>query len=136
MVRGGIITEFKEFAFDYPLQGIEKVSDTELKWRSTTGGDPDGVLLRLESNKETEVTFGTGPITFSFKPKDIGYDPMVVDAGGLNQKIRVSTIKDDLPDKLEFTYRPKPKKGLNAYWVRIVQSNGAMAWTSPVFING
>ena len=134
-VKNGAIKEYTEFAFDYPHQGIEKVSDTELKWRSTTGGDPDGVLLRLESNKETEVTFETGPITFSFKPKGIGYDPMVVDAGGLNQKIRVSTIKDVLPDKLEFTYRPKPEKGLNAYWVRIVQSNGAMAWTSPVFIN-
>lgn len=133
-VRGGVITEFKEFAFDYPDQGIERVSETELSWVSSTGGDPDGVLLRINGD-ETEVSFETGPATFKFKPKDIGYEPLVVDAGGLNQKVKVSTIKDKLPDSIEFTYRPETEKGLNAYWVRVVQADGSMAWTSPMFIN-
>ena len=135
IVKGGIITEFKEFAFDYPNQGIERVSEMELSWISSTGGDPDGVLLRLERDNETEVSFETGPSTFTFKPRDIRYDPLVVDAGGLNQRVKVSTIKDELPDMLEFTYIPEPRRGLNAYWVRIVQEDGAMAWTSPLFIN-
>jgi hypothetical protein len=134
VVKGGVIKWFKEFAFDYPNQGIERISETELSWVSSTGGDPDGVLLRIDGEDETEVSFETGPSTFTFKPKDIGYDPLVVDAGGLNQRVRVSTIKDELPDSLEFTYRPEHDKGLNAYWVRIVQEDGAMAWTSPLFI--
>ena len=133
-VRGGVITEFKEFAFDYPDQGIERVSETELRWISSTGGDPDGVLLRIDGD-EAEVSFKTGPATFKFKPKDIGYEPLVVDAGGLNQVVKVSTIKDKLPDSIEFTYKPEPEKGLNAYWVRVVQADGSMAWTSPMFIN-
>jgi len=134
VVRGGVITEFKEFAFDYPDQGIERVSETELRWISSTGGDPDGVLLRIDGD-EAEVSFETGPATFKFKPVDIGYEPLVVDAGGLNQKVKVSTIKDELPDALEFTYKPEPEKGLNAYWVKVMQADGSMAWTSPLFIN-
>ena len=134
-VRNGSITDYKEFAFDYTYQGVEKVSDHELKWTSTTGGDMDGVLLKLEGNDDTEVTFKTDPVTFKFKPRDIKYEPTVIDAGGLNQRVKVSTIKEDLPDTLEFTYKDESaKKGLNAYWVRIVQSDGHQAWTSPIFI--
>ena len=134
-VKGGKITEVTEFAFDYPNQGLVNSSETELSWKSSTGGDPDGVLMRLEGNDETEVSFKTGPSTFTFKPKDIRYEPLVVEAGGLNQKVKVSTIKDTLPDSLEFTYIPEQEEGLNAYWVRIVQADGSMAWTSPLFIN-
>jgi len=135
-VTNGRITEHREFAFDYGYQGVEKVSDTELKWTSTTGGDPDGVLLRLEYNDDTEVAFETGPATFKFSPKDISYEPRLVEAGGLNQRVKVSTVKDETPSTLEFTYTDQSAaKGLNAYWVRIVQENGAMAWTSPTFIH-
>ena len=134
LIKGGKITEVTEFAFDYPNQGLVNVTETELSWKSSTGGDPDGVLMRIEGGNETEVSFETGPSTFTFKPKDIGYDPLVVEAGGLNQKVKVATIKDKLPDSLEFTYRPELDEGLNAYWVRIVQADGSMAWTSPLFI--
>jgi hypothetical protein len=134
-VKNGVIDGYTEFAFDFPHQGVEKVSDIELKWVSTTGGDPDGVLLKLKCSEEAEVEFKTKPVSFSFKPVDISYDPMVVDAGGLNQQVKVSTIKEELPENLEFTYKPEPVNSLNAYWVRILQSDGSMAWTSPVFYN-
>lgn len=134
-VKNGCITMFKEFAFDYPYQGIERVSDQQLKWKSSTGGDPDGVLLKLEGN-DVEVSFETGPATFTFNPDDIQYDPMIIEAGGLNQRVKVSTIKNELPESLAFSYKVEPVSlGLNAYWVRTVQANGAMAWTSPIFIN-
>ena len=134
-VKDGVIKEYTEFAFDYPHQGVEKVSDNELKWVSTTGGDPDGVLMRLDYTGKTEVEFKTGPTSFHFKPSEIKYEPKVIEAGGLNQKVKVSTIKDELPDSLEFTYKPDPEMGLNAFWVRIVQADGSMAWTSPIFLN-
>jgi hypothetical protein len=112
------------------------VSNRELHWRSTTGGDPDGVILKLESGDKSEVTFHTGPVTFKFRPREICYEPKIVEAGGLNQRVKVSTVKEDLPDTLEFTYRDQaPEKGLNAYWVRLVQSDGGMAWSSPIFID-
>ena len=134
-IEDGRIVEFSEFAFDYPDQGVQMVSNRELRWRSTTGGDPDGVILKLESGDESEVTFHTGPVTFKFRPREIGYEPEIVEAGGLNQRVKVSTVKEDLPDTLEFTYRDQaPEKGLNAYWVRLVQSDGGMAWSSPIFI--
>jgi hypothetical protein len=135
VVKDGKIKEYTEFAFDYPHQGVEQVSDTELKWVSTTGGDSDGVLLRLDYTEKTEIKFNSGPVSFSFKPSEIGFEPIVIDAGGLNQKTKVSTVTDQQPETLEFTYTPESEKGSNAYWFRIVQADGSMAWTSPVFFN-
>ena len=135
-IENGRIVDCKEFAFDYPGQGVEMVSNQQLLWRSTTGGDPDGVILKLETEKDPEITFHTEPITFKFSPDEIDYEPKVVEAGGLNQIVKISTIKNDLPSNMEFVYRDQaPEKGLNAYWVRIVQSDGAMAWSSPIFIH-
>jgi hypothetical protein len=134
-VKNGSITGYREFAFDYSHQGVERVSDHELKWTSSTGGDPDGVLLKLVYDEETEIKFETGPVIFTFKPEDIEYEPMVIEAGGLNQRVKISTVKEETPDTLEFTFRDESAdKGLNAYWVRIVQEDGAMAWSSPIFI--
>jgi hypothetical protein len=134
-VEKGRIKSFTEFAFDYPNQGVEQVSDTELRWVSTTGGDPDGVILKLDYNEETIINFDTGLASFSFKPVEVNYEPMVVDAGGLNQRVKVSTLREDLPDSLEFSLVPELEHGVNAFWVRIVQSDGSMAWTSPIFLN-
>jgi hypothetical protein len=136
IVKDGSIADYREFAFDYSYQGVEKVSDQELRWTSSTGGDPDGVLLKLEYDEDTEVTFETEPVTFTFRPAEIGYEPKVVEAGGLNQRVKVSTVKEETSDTLEFSFKDQnAAKGLNAYWVRIVQANGAMAWSSPIFID-
>ena len=135
VVRNGVIKECREFAFDYPHQGAEQVTENEVRWTSTTGGDPDGVIMRLGYTEKTEIDFKTGPVSFSFKPSEIGYAPMVVETGGLNQKVRISTIKEELPETLEFTYTPENIEESNAFWFRIVQSDGSMAWTSPVFFN-
>lgn len=135
-INGGRILSYEPFAFDYPDQGIQQITDDELRWRSTTGGDPDGVVLRLDAKEDSEITFDTDPVTFKFNPNDIEYEPRVIQAGGLNQKVRISTIRDNLPTNLDFTYRDKhPEEGLNAYWIRLVQSNGGTAWTSPIFVD-
>ena len=131
----GRIVSFEEFAFDDHRQGIKKITNQRLEWTSTTGGDPDGVLLKLDAPEDAEITFHTEPVTFSFKPAEIGYEPLVVEAGGVNQRVKVSAIKaGELPDNLEFDYvDADPKPGVNPYWVRVVQSDGTMAWSSPVY---
>jgi hypothetical protein len=131
----GRIVSYEKFAFDDHRQGIKKITNQRLEWASTTGGDPDGVLLKLDAPEDAEITLHTGPATFSFKPAEIGYDPLVIEAGGVNQKVRVSSIKGGvLPKDLEFSHvDEEPKPGVNPYWVRVVQSDGTMAWSSPVY---
>ena len=132
----GRIASFEEFAFDYSLQGVRRITNQRLEWASTTGGDSDGVILRLNAPDDAELTFYSKPATFSFRLDEIGYEPLVIDAGGVNQRVRVSAISGEkLPMNLEFSYVDEdPEEGVNPYWVRMVQSDGAMAWTSPVYV--
>jgi hypothetical protein len=60
----------------------------------------------------------------------------VVEGGGLDQKVKISAIsKSPLPQNLEFSYVDEdPMEGMNPYWVKVVQSNGGMAWSSPIYV--
>jgi hypothetical protein len=141
--RGGLhidkgrIVSFREFAFDDKRQGVKRITNQRLSWTSTTGGDHDGVLLELDAPEDAVISFHTGPASFEFKPSEIGYEPMLVEAGGVNQRVKVSVIKaGELPRDLEFEFiDDAPQPGVNAYWIRLVQSDGAMAWSSPVFLD-
>jgi len=133
----GRIVSYSEFAFDDPRQGVRRISNQRLEWTSTTGGDPDGVILKLDAPDAATITFHSRPVTFTFKPRDVAYEPLVVDAGGVNQRVKVSEISgEELPRELEFSYVDEgPGDGVNPYWVRVVQGDGGMAWSSPVYVN-
>jgi hypothetical protein len=141
--RGGLhidkgrIVSFQEFAFDDKRQGVKRITNQRLRWTSTTGGDPDGVLLEIDAPEDAVISFHTGPASFEFKPSEIVYEPIVIEAGGVNQRVKVSAIKaGELPKDLEFQIIDEaPQPGLNAYWIRVVQSDGAMAWSSPVYLD-
>ena len=131
----GSITNFWEYAFDNSSQGVRRLSNQRLEWNSTTGGDPDGVILKLDAPEDAEIHFYSKQISFSFKLGEIKYEPMVIEAGGVNQRVKVSTITNDqLPKNLEFTFTDKnPDQGVNPYWIRLLQKDGVMAWSSPIF---
>lgn len=133
----GRIVSYEEFAFDYSLQGVRWITNQRLEWASTTGGDSDGVILKLDAPEDAEVTFHSKPVTFSFKLRDIGYEPLVVEAGGVNQKVKVSAMSGgELPRSLDFRHVDKdPMGGVSPYWVRVVQNDGGMAWSSPVYVD-
>ncbi len=132
----GRILSFEEFAFDQSDEGVKKISNQILKWKSTTSGDPDGVILALDAPDDAKITFFSKPKTFSFELGNITEEPMIVHAGGINQKVKVSVVSAKKgPRDVEFKYRDDGvKEGVNPYWVRVVQWDGTMAWSSPIFV--
>jgi hypothetical protein len=136
-INKGRITDFREYSFDYPDQGVRRVSDRRLEWRSTTGGDADGVLLRLDAPEDAVITFQSEQVSFGFRPGEVGYEPRVVEVGPVNRRIRVQAISGGpLPSSLEFTFRDEGDlRGVNPYWVKVTQSDGSLAWSSPVYVS-
>jgi len=132
----GRIVEFKEYSFDYPDQGVRRVTDQRLEWRSTTGGDADGVLLRLDAPEDAKMTFHSEPVSFSFRPSEVTYEPKVVEVGPVNRRIKVQAISGGpLPSSLEFKVKDEGiHGGVNPYWVKVTQSDGSLAWSSPVYV--
>lgn len=55
--------------------------------------------------------------------------------GGLKQRVEVGPASDTgaSPDA-DMTLRNTVHSGEQAVWVRVIQTNGAMAWSSPVAV--
>ncbi len=133
--KGNVISA-QEFAFDLPGDGIIEKSEQKVRWSSTTSGDFDGIILKLEASEETQLFFNTKPIQFSFHLNQLK-KPLIVEAGGIEQKVEMSRISGkESPIHVEFEYTDREvRPGVNAYYIRVLQSDGEKAWSSPIFVN-
>lgn len=135
-VHDGTIEEFRPFAFDQRDEGLEQLSGSELKVVSTTSGDVDGVFLKV-AGESPSVEFECEAIRQQVSVGVLGPDPLVFDAGGVNREVRFSLCSfEGRPEQLELTYQPpRSPAGAHAYWVKLVQLDGHMAWSSPIFVH-
>jgi hypothetical protein len=133
----GRILSVEPFAFDNPDEGITARTDREVYWRSHTAGDPDGLFLDLDAPGETVLTFRSEPATFSFRLADLGSDPLTMDAGGVGQRVTASwRSRAQRPTGVRFAYRDESgPQDVSAYWLRVIQRDGAMAWSSPIYVS-
>jgi len=134
-VSGARILKAEDFAIDRPSEGIQEWSATAVSWRSSTSGDVDGLVLELDAEPGGEIRFETSPIRFRLPVDELSREPRVFDAGGVNQRVRVWLMGPGQGQRrCQFTFRDTdPRPGLNSYWVRVLQRDGHMAWSSPVF---
>jgi hypothetical protein len=134
---GARITNVSGYAFDSPDEGLGDWNDTVVNWRSITAGDWDGVVLELDQTDASagRLDFATGPMTFTVPLDQIDERPFVVDAGNPSRTVRIQRLPAGLPSPscLGSFVDPDPHPGCNAYWLRVLQHDGAQAWSSPVF---
>ncbi len=126
----GRIVEAEAFGFDHPEQGIQSMTDTALDWEAYTSGNYEGVRLSVDAPADAKLAVGTRQATVEATLGELGR--RTVDAGNLDaslelQRTGVSTIRDAT---VEFIDDPAP--GTYAYYVRVRQADGEMAWSSPV----
>jgi hypothetical protein len=132
----GRILSAEPFAFDHSEEGITEQTEREIRWRSTTVGDPDGLFLDLDAPDGVVLTFQSEPVTFTFRLADLAGGPLSVEAGGVGQRVTVSLRpRGPRPSAVRFTYRDELlPRGTHAYWLRVIQRDGAMAWSSPIYV--
>jgi hypothetical protein len=132
----GKIISAKEFAFDLPWNKILEKGDNSLRWSSLTSGDYDGIILTVDATDTAKIFFDTKPAKFSFQLDQLN-EPLVINAGEIDQKVEVSRIPEIEPPshvKFEFTDE-EVKAGMNPYYIRVLQNDGEKAWSSPLYIN-
>jgi hypothetical protein len=136
IVKRGKILTAEEHAFDLPWDGIMEQSDNYIRWRSSTSGDEDGLILTLEANKETSIEFLSKPASFSFKIDDLD-KPMNVEAGKIEQKVTVLRLpKVEPPSQVDLKFKDDDvERGSYSYCVKVKQFDGEKAWSSPIFIH-
>ena len=133
----GRIVHYETFAFRRGVDLIEELSNQVLRWKSSTVGNYKGLVLTIDSPEDAEILFKSEPKSFTFKLRDLKEGPLIVDAGGVDQKIEVNEISlENRSMDLSFEYIDADVKvGVNPYWVRVQQVDGEMAWSSPIYVN-
>jgi len=133
----GKILHAEGYAFDSPVEGITGADDRMVQWRSVTTGDEDGVIVELECPEETILTFTSVPATFSIPLREITAKPTVIDAGGVKQQVILKRIvKNPNMRSVNLTFTDEtPQVGWNAYYVRLLQVNGSLAWSSLISLH-
>ncbi len=137
----GKICAVSERAFDTFQQGVTSSSSQIVSWKSSTSGDIDGLILDVAAPDEAIIHFTSKLKCFDVALKDLSEKPLVFEAGGENLKVEISLAGGD-PDindvstycqQLSWQDTQVPS-GQSAYWVKVVQANGQMAFSSPIFI--
>ncbi len=132
---GGLIRKVSPWGFETPGQGIVYSDEHEVRWRSTTAGDPDGVELELDADPDAVLSIQTGPASFAVSISEIESVPYIFPAGGLEQRVEVSWVSATPgPIKVEFEWEDEAvQPGTHAYWVRLLQADTHAAWSSPIY---
>ena len=132
------------WGIDQPEQGITHHDEREIRWASETAGDWDGVVVEVEGPETAALRFASGPVTFGFTPRELAGGPLVVEAGGVGQRVEVERDPGpEQPRTVDFSCEVPPLHSDSAstldarpaYVVRITQQDGHVAWSSPIFLH-
>lgn len=129
----GEIEDVKEFGFPNPEQGVESITDTTLEWKSTISGNYQGVKVDIDAPEDAELSFRTPFLSDSWELGEIK-DEMIIDAGELEQQLVFRYVGEASEKDVEVSF-DVDTDGEHAYYARVVQEDGDMAWSSPVFVN-
>ena len=162
-VDAGNITSVETIRFDSPRSHITNQSTDSLSWHAWGCGYTMGLLLDLDGDAETELQLALGsqaitgpmygghgdkgpPRRISFAPADrfvyrvrlgdLREGAETIPIGILDRELTVSLAPESGPETVGFQFTDdSPKPGINPFWVRVVQSDMEMGWTSPVFVD-
>ncbi len=160
-IAGRRVANVDKIRFDSPRSRVFEVEDYGLRWYSVTCGYRSGIILDLtgENDGELELVVNTSVITgplygesgvnpprrMSYAPAEkvaininlteLKKGPVTLEIGGLNRRVTMSlapTLQEAGEVKFSFA-DPSPNPGINPYWVRVVQTDMEMAWSSPIY---
>jgi len=116
-------------------RSFEATDDQTINFDAVTTGNFGGCDIWLSVN-EGRVSVETDHVSGSFALADILGDETVLDAGGLDRKVRLFRLPNAMECcSLSETSRIDLVTGRdNPIWVRVVTEDGFVAWSSPIYV--
>lgn len=123
------------------LHRLEEVDETSAAWHSTTFGNPhptvaatSGLILELDAGLDARLEFEINDLHFSFTLGElVEGSKRVATAGWLSPVLQVHRAVAMRRWIQRIGLEDAPERGIDVYRVRVVQENGQMAWSSPIW---
>jgi hypothetical protein len=161
-VHGGRITDTSTLRFDSPRSHVVDANDNRVRFHAWGCGYRMGLELDIEGDESTRIevavatrtitgpAFGefgsTGPRRISLAPAEratvigrlgeLAKSTRTIDLGVRDRQLDLGLAPQHGESQAHFTiHDQQPQPGINPYWVRVVQVDQEMAWTSPVWVD-
>jgi hypothetical protein len=134
-VSNGRITNAVNYAIDSPLDGVSDWDAGQVWWNSHTCGDWDGVILDIDGDEQTTIAIDTPTLHTRLSLGDLRQRPIEQRGEYLEQQLIVRQLaarEGSRAVTIEWT-DAEPAPGWNPYWIWVTQSDGELAWSTPVY---
>ena len=115
---------------------LERTAPDRVQWRALTTGGFGGFDGWLDDPESGVLSIDTALVQARIPVAEIGYEDRVFEAGGIGRRIRVFRLPDDNPHtalQLERDVALRDDRD-NGLYVRLVQEDGHIAWSSPIYV--
>jgi len=135
-IRDNAIVKATPINFWNANQPLLQTGRKRLDWKSNTTGGLSGIIVELERRETGQVEVETVQRKLIVDVQSIGIEPVTFECGGLKKMIEIYR----LPKGRGFTESNfelplnDMHEGDNPIYVRIVQEDGHMAWSSPIYL--
>ena len=139
--RGAVYIAGNRFASVRPINrwNLDKpfaAGDSRVEFEAVTTGGFGGFEAMLEDAAEGEIAIATNLVEARVPVAGIGLEDRAFEAGGLGRRIRVFRLPDTNGHRAVRLSRRVPLRaeGDNALYIRATLEDGAVVWSSPVYL--
>jgi hypothetical protein len=117
-------------------RGIQKQDDAGVAWKAVTTGNYGAIDLWLDQPAAGHLAFQTKLVSGEAAVAELGCEPHVFDAGGLERRIELQRLPETMREtRLALKRRIKLRaKGDTRLYVRAQQEDGHRMWSSPIYL--
>ena len=136
-IAGNHITALQPINFLNPEKECRLQGPRRVNWESTTTGGGAGLILQLGSKRSGKLLINTTEKQVSLPLAKLGLRGRTYQTGGVDKQLSVYPLpaaggEQDLA--FETTIRSSDlKQGDNPLYICVVQEDGQMAWSSPIY---
>lgn len=130
----GAIEDATEFGFDHPDQGITRLTTNAIEWDSTISGNYQGVKVDLEAPEDATLSYSVPFLDETFELSELDDETIIEVEEYLDVQLAIRRVGEatEMDVELDFDLSSQ-SSGEHAYYVRVVQEDGGMAWSSPIY---
>jgi hypothetical protein len=116
-------------------RGIRTQDATGVTWKAVTTGNYGAIDLWLEAALG-RVAFETAPVSGAAAVGELGVEPRVFDAGGLERAVLLQRLPEAMDERRMVLHRRLPVRstGDTRIYVRVQQEDGHRMWSSPIYL--
>lgn len=136
-VQGTTIERAATFGFDSPADGITDTSLTRVEFRSRTTGDQDGIDLWLapSTGGPESVAFRSALGDLKVDLAGLDHEGITKSFGGLDLALTIARSPETLSTTTVALDESIPLATGGGVMVKVVQADGHLAWSSPVYLS-